>query len=146
MVRLSEKLKHLEEKAEGVWKKHKSRLPKIIGIALAGLYVYGMVVRSVTVGIQQVWSDSTEPLFSWNPFDNIGAVFTPQGLMITVFVIILYCLFTKKGYSLISGYKTVREVHAAGRESLRRFSPRWDGAPHFVPSDTFVRPGPVPIK
>lgn len=92
-----------------MWKKHKSRLPKIIGIALAGLYVYGMVVRSVTVGIQQVWSDSTEPLFSWNPFDNIGAVFTPQGLMITVFVIILYCLFTKKGYSLISGYKTVRD-------------------------------------
>lgn len=68
-----------------------------------------MLVRSVSVGIQSVWQHNTEPLFTWNPFQNIGAVFSPAGLMITLFIGILYCLFTKKGYSLISGYKTVRD-------------------------------------
>ena len=29
--------------------------------------------------------------------------------MVTAFLVILYCLFHKKGYSLISGYKTVRD-------------------------------------
>lgn len=43
------------------------------------------------------------------PFKNIGAVFTPYGLMITLFIVILYCLFTKKGYTFISGYKTVHD-------------------------------------
>ena len=109
MARLSEKLKRLEEKAEGIWKKNKSRLPKIIGVSLAAVYLYGLVVRSIIVGIGRVWENSTEPLFSWNPIENIGAVFTPRGLMVTAFLVILYCLFHKKGYSLISGYKTVRD-------------------------------------
>ncbi len=56
-----------------------------------------------------MWQGNTEPLFTWNPFQNIGAVFSPAGLMISLFIVILYCLFTKKGYSLISGYKTVRD-------------------------------------
>lgn len=66
-------------------------------------------MRSVSVGIQSVWQGNTEPLFTWSPFQNIGAVFSPAGLMISLFIGILYCLFTKKGYSLISGYKTVRD-------------------------------------
>lgn len=73
------------------------------------VYLYGLVVRSIIVGIGRVWENSTEPLFSWNPIENIGAVFTPRGLMVTAFLVILYCLFHKKGYSLISGYKTVRD-------------------------------------
>ena len=68
-----------------------------------------MLIRSVSVGIQNVWRYKEDPLFTWNPFQNIGAVFTPYGLMITLFILILFCLFNKKGYSLISGYKTVRD-------------------------------------
>lgn len=94
---------------ESYWKKNKSKLLKIIGIGVAILYFYGMIVRSVSIGIQKVWQDSTKPFFTWNPFQNIGAVFSPSGLMITLFIVIIYCLFTKKGYSLISGYKTVRD-------------------------------------
>lgn len=68
-----------------------------------------MIVRSVSVGITNVWNEGTESIFTLNPIKNIGAIFTPHGLMITVFVIVMYCLFTKKGYTLISGYKTVRD-------------------------------------
>ena len=46
---------------------------------------------------------------TWNPFKNIGAIFTSHGLMLTLFVVIIYCLFSKKGFSLISGYKTVQD-------------------------------------
>ena len=81
----------------------------MIGIALVALYFYGMTVRSILVGIERVWEDSTEPMFSWNPIENISAVFTLRGVMITFFLIILYCLFNRKGYSLISGHKTVRD-------------------------------------
>ena len=109
MVHLSETIRKLEEQAETLWKKNKERLPKIFGVGIAILYFYGMLVRSVSVGIQSVWQKNAEPLFTWNPFLNIGAVFSPQGIMITLFLAILYCLFTKKGYSLISGYKTVRD-------------------------------------
>ena len=56
-------------------KKNKSKLLKIIGIGVAILYFYGMIVRSVSIGIQKVWQDSTKPFFTWNPFQNIGAVF-----------------------------------------------------------------------
>ncbi len=96
MVRLSEKLKPLEEKAESIWKKHKKHLLKMIGIALVALYFYGMTVRSILVGIERVWEDSTEPMFSWNPIENISAVFTLRGVMITFFLIILYCWSTGK--------------------------------------------------
>lgn len=99
----------MEEKAENIWIKHKKNMPKILGIVLAVLYFYGMAIRSVIVGIQRVWQNSTEPLLSWSPFQNIGAVFSPAGFMITLFIVIIFCLFNKKGYSLISGYKTVRD-------------------------------------
>lgn len=109
MVRLSERIKKLEEKTEDVWKKHKTKLPKILGLCFLALYFYGMLIRSVSSGIQNVWQHKEEPLFTWNPFQNISAIFTPYGLMITLFILILFCLFNKKGYNLLSGYKTVRD-------------------------------------
>ena len=51
----------------------------MIGIALVALYFYGMTVRSILVGIERVWEDSTEPMFLWNPIENISAVFTLRG-------------------------------------------------------------------
>ena len=84
-------------------------MPKVIGISLVVLYFYGIAVRSISVGIGRVWEENAEPLFTWSPFENIGAVFTPRGLMVTALIVILYCLFNRKGYSLLSGYKTVRD-------------------------------------
>ena len=109
MFRLSDKLKVLEEKAEALVEKHKSHLPKLALLGFIILYFYGMLVRLISVGIQSVWNKSSEPFFTLNPFKNIGAIFSPHGLMITVFVVLMYCLFTKKGYQLLSGYKTVRD-------------------------------------
>ncbi len=99
----------LEEKVEALVEKHKPHLPKLALLGFAILYFYGMLVRLISVGIQSVWNKSNEPFFTLNPFKNIGAIFTPHGLMITVFVVLMYCLSTKKGYQLLSGYKTVRD-------------------------------------
>ena len=101
MVRLSERIKKLEEKTEVAWKNHKKNMPKILGIALAILYFYGMAIRSVIIGIQRVWQNSAEPLLSWSPFQNIGAIFSPAGFMLTLFIVIMFCLFNKKGYSCL---------------------------------------------
>lgn len=45
--------------------------------------------------------------FTWDPVPNIRAVFTPHGLGITLGAAVLYCLFTQKGVSLLSGRKSV---------------------------------------
>lgn len=50
--------------------------------------------------------DAREP-FTWDPVQNIRAVFTPYGLGITLGIVILYCLFTKKGLGLLSVRKPV---------------------------------------
>lgn len=109
MFRLSEKLKKLEDKLDRFLSAHKKELPKLCGVGVAVLYFYGMAIRSVSVALARVWDGSTESLVSLNPVLNLAAVFTPQGLMISLFVALMYCLFTKKGYQWLSGYKTVRD-------------------------------------
>lgn len=103
-------MEKLERKIEAGYQKHKKDLPKIIGLGFLLLYFYGMLVHSMTVGINSTWHDGGgESLFTWNPFTNLGAVFTPTGLGLGAFLVIMYCLFTRKGYSLISGYKTIKD-------------------------------------
>lgn len=103
-------MEKLERKIEEGYQKHKKDLPKIIGLGLVVLYFYGMLVHSVIVGIDSTWHDGGgQSLFTWNPFVNIGSVFTPTGLGLGAFILIMYCLFTRKGYSLISGYKTTKD-------------------------------------
>ena len=106
MFRLSSKIKDLEDRCIELYQKRKKDIPKVIGIGFLAAYFYGAVVHSISVGIASTWNSSDEPLFTWDPFVNLGALFSPAGLGVTVFLIILYCLFNKKGYSLISGYKT----------------------------------------
>ena len=106
MFRLSSKIKDLEDRCIELYQKRKKDIPKVIGIGFLAAYFYGAVVHSISVGIDSTWNSSDEPLFTWDPFVNLGALFSPAGLGVTVFLIILYCLFNKKGYSLISGYKT----------------------------------------
>ena len=109
MFRLSEKLKVLEDKINGFFSKQKDKLPKLILLGTVILYFYGMVVRLIGVGALNFRNASNEEWFTLNPFKNIGAIFTPYGIMITLFTVLMYCLFTKKGYQLLSGYKTVRD-------------------------------------
>lgn len=109
MFRLSEKVKKLEDKINALISKHKSKFPAYIGLGLLILYFYGMLLRFVGIGAFNFRSGEEEAWFTWNPFKNIFAIFTPYGIMITLFVVIMYCLFAKKGYQLLSGYKTVRD-------------------------------------
>lgn len=109
MFRLSEKLKILEDKLNGFFTDRKDKLPKFIGLGVVILYFYGMVVRLIGVAVLNFRNATNEEWFTLNPFRNLGAIFTPYGIMITLFIVLMYCLFTKKGYQLLSGYKTVRD-------------------------------------
>ena len=100
MFRLSEKLKVLEDKINGFFSKQKDKLPKLILLGTVILYFYGMVVRLIGVGALNFRNATNEEWFTLNPFKNIGAIFTPYGIMITLFIVLMYCLFTKKGYQL----------------------------------------------
>ncbi|MCL2637510.1 MAG: type IV secretory system conjugative DNA transfer family protein [Oscillospiraceae bacterium] len=82
---------------------------KHILMIISGLYVLGMTINSVTNGISNTFKQTELPLLEFNPFKNIFAVFSPTGFGIIGFVILMYCLFTKRGYSLISGYKTIKD-------------------------------------
>lgn len=66
MAHLSELIKKAEEQTENFLKKYNEKFPKIIGIGTAALYFYGMLVRSVSVGIRNVWQNNNEPLFTWS--------------------------------------------------------------------------------
>lgn len=109
MHRLSNAVKALEDKAEAFWKKHRSEMPRYCASAAVLIYCYSMIVHSVVVGIDNIWNDGSGELFTWNPFENLASVFTPQGLGMTFFLVIMYCLFSKKGFSFLSGYKTIRD-------------------------------------
>ncbi len=71
-------------------------LPRYAALTAAVLYLYGMFLR-ILAG----------EAFTWEPAPNLHAVFTPRGLGITLGAAVLYCLFTKKGVSLLSGRKSV---------------------------------------
>ena len=72
-----------------------------------GLYFVGMAINSVGNGISNTFDGTDKPLFVINPITNIFAIFTPAGIGVLGFAVIMYCLLTKKGYSLITGYKTI---------------------------------------
>ena len=109
MRRLSSIVEKLEDKAIQLWQKHKSKLPKIISIVFLALYGFGFIVYSFTAAFKNVWNDENIPLFTLNPIKNILAVFTPTGLGALFFTAIMYCLLTRKGMSIITGYKTVKD-------------------------------------
>lgn len=103
MLRLSDKLRKLEDKTEAAWIWVKPKMPKYIATALVILYFYGMFIRfleaSLHGGAAGVFSGEA---FTWDPASNLRAVFTPYGLGITLGAAVLYCLFTKKGLACCS--------------------------------------------
>ena len=117
MRRLSSLVEKLENKIIELWQKYKSAIPKIIGIFLLVLYLYGMIVRSFMSAYENVWKGADKPLLSLDPIANISAVFTPTGIGILFFIVVMYCLLTRKGMSFITGYKTVKDK-ARGIEIL----------------------------
>ena len=109
MRRLSSLVEKAENKLIGLWQKHKTAIPRIIGVFFLILYFYGMIVRSFMSAYEKVWHNSNKPLITFDPVANLSAVFSPTGFGILFFVVIMYCLLTRKGMSLITGYKTVKD-------------------------------------
>ena len=72
-----------------------------------------MFVNSIRLGIASTFHRDGEEVGSiWvaNPFRNLFAVFTPTGLAVTFFIVLMTCLVTKKGFIWFSGYKYKRDA------------------------------------
>ena len=107
MIRLSKQMEKLEKKIENTYQKHKTKLPKLVGLALIILYFYGMIVRFITGGIQNTFEDTDQPLFTLNPFSNILAAISPKGVGLVLLIAFLVFVFSKRGRHILSGYKSV---------------------------------------
>ena len=117
MFRISTHISRLEDRIErkaGRWLgRNREKLVGYLPLLLAALYFYGMLINSIRLGIAQVFAEpGAEPVQSiWviNPFKNLAALFSSTGLAVTFFCGVMAAIFTKKGYSWLSGYKGVRD-------------------------------------
>ena len=78
--------------------------------AFGVLYFTGMLINSVKYGIGNTFGMPEQvrsSLIEINPFKNILVIFSPTGIAVIGIVVLMYCLMTKKGYQLLSGYKTI---------------------------------------
>jgi len=89
--------------------KEKAKSKKFISLMLIGVYIAGMFINSIHNGISNTFNQTELMLLEFNPIKNILAIFTPTGIAVIGFAVIMYCLFTKKGYALLSGYKTIKD-------------------------------------
>ena len=117
MHRLSKLIEKAEDRLErklGSWyERHKAKIPAYVSFGLVGWYFYGMFVNSIRLGIASTFHRDGEEVGSiWvaNPFRNLFAVFTPTGLAVTFFIVLMTCLVTKKGFIWFSGYKYKRDA------------------------------------
>ncbi len=116
MLRPSAYLEKLEDKlAEkcAPWiDRHKTKFPVYIPLGLLGWYFYGMFLNSIRLGTAATFHTEDEEVASiwvFNPLKNWLVLFTPFGLGITIVILLLTCLITKKGYIWFSGYKFIRD-------------------------------------
>ena len=116
MFRLSDRLARLEDrwggKLERLQTHWKSKWKLYVPLVLTGWYFYGMLINSIHLGIVSVFgtnSDAVGSIWVVNPFSNLLAVFTPTGLAVSGFCVIMFCLLTKRGYIWFSGYKYIRD-------------------------------------
>ena len=116
MLRPSEYLARLEDRLMeklGPWfERYKAKLPVYIPLGLLGWYIYGMFLNSIRLGTAATFHTTGEEIKSiwvFNPLRNWFVLFTPFGLGITLVILLLICLITKKGYIWFSGYKFIHD-------------------------------------
>ncbi len=72
-----------------------------------------MLINSVRLGTSSTFHAPGTPevksIWVLNPIKNLLAVFTPTGLGVTFFCLIMFCLISKKGYHWLSGYRFKRD-------------------------------------
>lgn len=107
------------EKLEGyIMKKMKKnsllkKIKKHMLLFILGLYFYGMFVNSIALGIASTFPKEgnlpVKSIWELNPIKNLAAIFTPVGVGVTFFCVLIICLITKKGYHWFSGYRFKRD-------------------------------------
>ena len=79
---------------------------------MLGWYVYGMFLNSLRLGTAATFhtaGEEIESIWVFDPIRNWLILFTPFGVGVTLVVLLLICLITKKGYVWFSGYKFTRD-------------------------------------
>jgi len=113
MPRISPLIEKWENKLSTKFRKHQRKLKNIWPFLLIGLYFYGVFINSIRLGTAKTFADPSAPpiesIWEWNPVLSIAAIFTPTGIGVTLFLVLMTCLITKKGYNWFSGYKFERD-------------------------------------
>jgi len=121
IFKLSEKIAKVESAAEQrfgrLLERHRSKIWKYVFIGVVVLYLYGMLVSSIKIGIESTFSVSgintadgtTRSLLEWNPFKNLAALFSPVGFGVTFIAVLMTTLVNRKGIHLLSGYKSIKD-------------------------------------
>ena len=137
MPRISKMIERIENKISVKYEKHKSRLGKYIVIGIIGLYFYGIVINAVDAGIRNTFGDGRRLVIEWSPFKNIFAIFSSTGFGLTFIILLMFALLTKRGQSLISGYKTIKdkarniEILPEGTHGSSRWLTKPENSPMF---------------
>jgi type IV secretion system protein VirD4 len=110
MPRISPFVEKWENRLSSKFRKHQKKLRGVWPLLVAGLYLYGVLVNSIRLGIQTTFGDAPpETVWEWNPVLALTSIFTPTGIGVTLFLALMICLITKKGYNWFSGYKFTRD-------------------------------------
>lgn len=80
----------------------------LVGTLLA-IYPYGIVINSFIGAMRNFTLGTSNETFSLNPIKCFAAVFTPQGLGVLFFVLIMYFLIAGKWIYLITGVKVTKD-------------------------------------
>ncbi len=91
------------------WQKVREHLGLYIGGGLVGLYLYGIVIHSFLAATANFNHGTNVETLSLNPIKCYAAVFTPQGLGVAFFILIMYFLITQKWIHLITGVKITKD-------------------------------------
>ena len=71
-----------------------------------------MLINSLRLGISSTFGEpgTVKSIWIFNPLENWFCVLTPFGLAVTAFLLLMFCLSSKKGYKWFSGYKYTRDA------------------------------------
>lgn len=73
------------------------------------LYIYGIVIYSFIASTDNFRLNTNNSTFTLNPIKCVQAVFSPQGLGIAFFLLIMYFLITQKWLHLFTGVKVTKD-------------------------------------
>ena len=99
----------MNDKAKSVYEKVKQNYFYYGVCTIIILYLYGIVINIFRNASNNFYAGKNMKTLSLNPFVCIGAVFTPEGLGVFVFVFIMYAIITGKWLHLITGVKITKD-------------------------------------